>query len=181
MGYTEGASPKGLSVFNDDAQTTADFNQLREDVETIANHKNGTTEERNEASGNEVWPGLLWSDTTDGNVYIRVGDGWQYFGAGNDLRTYGSWNGTARSLNPIIVNGQGDTKTSGTGVQTNNFKKPFPNGCFFVILQPHQNTGQLAASPPVVVEGSVSKNGFQAFFGGRPDAQVFLPYIAFGY
>jgi hypothetical protein len=174
-------SPKGGPVFNANPETVSDLNKARKFTEKMGNHRTGTTNERDTATGNEVFDALMWGDTTDGCTYEYRNGGFRYFGGGNDLRTFGAWNGAARSQNPIIVNGQAAAKTSGTGVQIEKFKKPFPNGCFFVMLQPHQNTGHLSSAPPVLVEGTITKEGFQAFYGGRADTQVFLPYIAFGY
>jgi hypothetical protein len=181
MGYTDGGSPHGGPVFNSTPQTVADLNKGREFTEEVGNHKTGTTAQRDAATGSKVWDGLFWSDTTDGNTYEYRNGGWRYFGGGNYLRTYGAWNGTVFTGNPIIMNGQAAGVTSGTGVLIWNFPKAFPNGCFYVGVQPHQNTGQLAESPPVLDEGNVNKNQFRVLFGGRPNTQVFLPYIAFGY
>jgi len=42
----------------------------------VGNRRVGTTAERNAAAGKDLWVGLLWGDTTDGNDYKYTSGGW---------------------------------------------------------------------------------------------------------
>lgn len=71
-------SPKGGPVFtNTPTQTSTDMNALRIFTEKVGNRRSDTTVARNAASGADVWEGLEWHDTTDGQDYEYISGGWK--------------------------------------------------------------------------------------------------------
>lgn len=135
------------------------------------------------------WPGRRIYVTAADAVYAWKGSavGWARVGPQSRLMSWFTTGGGSGSYKyagdvaPIIRMGQAAGTTSGTGVLSTTFDVAFPNGISTVVLTPHQNTGALASSMPVLVEGGLSKTGFQSFWGGKANTQVFLPYVAFGY
>jgi hypothetical protein len=120
----------------------------------------------------------VWKGSSAG--WARVGPqsrvmSWYTTGGGSGSYKY------AGDVTPLIRMGQASGVTSSTGVLSTTFDVAFPNGISTVILTPHQNTGALPSSMPTLVEGGLSKTGFQTVWGGKANTQVFLPYVAFGY
>jgi hypothetical protein len=76
MGYTAGGGAKGQPLFNDTPQTVADLQAAVAYAAKVGNRREGTTAERNAASGSDLWEGLEWADTTDGRTYKLIDGGW---------------------------------------------------------------------------------------------------------
>lgn len=78
MGIATGVSPKGGPVFNASPQTVTDLNALRAFAELIGNRKVGSQAQRESATGEDVWPGLAWFDTTlERTFYYDPVGGWK--------------------------------------------------------------------------------------------------------
>jgi hypothetical protein len=92
----------------------------------------------------------------------------------------GSWS-AANNVVPLIQMGQTGASTDSGGRLNSTFPAPFPNGIAGVVLMLHNNSNALASSLPTLVEGTVSKTGFQTIWGGRASTTVFLPYMAIGW
>lgn len=73
-------------------------------------------------------------------------------------------------------NGIASGTTDGGGVLAHNFPQAFPTACIAVQFMPNQNKGA-----PVLVEASVTKTGFGAFYAGAANASRQIQYIAIGY
>lgn len=70
-------SPKGGPLFSDTpTQTSTDLNAGRIFTEKMGNHRADTGANRTGAGGLEVFEGLTWEDTTDGNTYKYMAGAW---------------------------------------------------------------------------------------------------------
>jgi len=77
MGYTASGGPKGLGVFNNTPQTTADLNQLIELIARVGNYLGPITEaERDALTGPALYAGLMAHNTTANTLEFYTGSGW---------------------------------------------------------------------------------------------------------
>jgi len=112
-------------------------------------------------------------------AWLNAVDGWVRDGGGHRIAPMGvTAPGLTPTRTPLLQTGQIAARTSASGRVDYTLPVAAPNGIAFVTLQPHQNTGHEAASPPVVIEGSITRTGFGVFFGNRPNTQIYLPYRA---
>jgi hypothetical protein len=134
------------------------------------------------------WPGRRKYVVALDAVYVWKGTaGWARVGPQSRVMSWGTTGGGAGSykyagdVTLLTRMGQAAGTTSGTGVLSTTFDVAFPNGITGVVLMPHQNSNALPSSMPTLVEGAVSKTGFQTVWGGKASTTVFMPYIAYGY
>lgn len=179
MGFTKDAT--GRPVYNNDIadpvgqlQASADFAAL------VGNRRKGTRAERLAVSG---YPGVEWEETDTLFTYKYFGTpigNWVRVDGGHTLSKYGVWTPVASAF-PVIKTGVAAGDTSPAGLLQHTFPVPFPSECSMVIPATNTNSGAAAGSPPLVVDGSVSRTGFITFWAGRASSPVGVPYLAVGY
>lgn len=133
MGYSSSGGTKGLGVFDNTPQTTADFNQTIELIAQMGNYYGGITEaERDAITGDALYVGLMVFNTTsevlelyDGSGWVaaREDTGWVSLTLVSSWVNYGSGYVTAqyRKINGVVhVRGviKSGTTTGGTVVAT---------------------------------------------------------------
>ena len=148
----------------------------------------GDLAERNQqftglAANRAAVTGMKLGDTyqeTNGSKLV-----WKYDGTGWIITSSSltSYNSTTVSFTgtPVMKSGVSSGTTSAGGVLSHTFPSAFPTACVGVVTMPHQSSGYSGDAHPVLVQGSVSKSGFQTFWGGVSSGSATVPYIAFGY
>jgi len=97
--------------------TAMDLNTVANYAGTVGNRQVGTTAQRNAASGNAVWEGLLWGDTSDGIEYKRRNGSWVRF---SNRTASGFFVGATTAAGIVTVNhGLGSTPAAAIPGDTN--------------------------------------------------------------
>jgi len=76
MGYSTSGGPDGLGVFNNTPATTSDFNQVIAVIAMMGNTQKGVAADRDAISGDQLYPGLLFTYTDRALVQFYDGSGW---------------------------------------------------------------------------------------------------------
>jgi hypothetical protein len=93
----------------------------------VGNRRVGTTAERNAAAGKDLWVGLAWGDTTDGNDYKYTSGGW--------VVTYenGTWVNLTLQDSATVVDGLTPQYRRKNGVTFVHGRLSQPNATSFTI------------------------------------------------
>jgi hypothetical protein len=101
MGRSTTGGPKGLGQITDTASTVADLNWIIGLIAATGNVRNGTPAERDALSGDKLYEGALFVNTTEGSIeQYSVEYGWQML-----MRARGSYTPTVSGLT-LGVGGQ---------------------------------------------------------------------------
>lgn len=77
MGYSGSGGPKGLGVFNNTPQTTADLNQLVTLIAQMGNYRGQVTgAQRDAITGSALYAGLMVFNSDTGALERYTGSGW---------------------------------------------------------------------------------------------------------
>ena len=170
---TGGTPPTGASPF-----------RVPEDIKEVYDHFGApgmfsvATVANLPASGN--WEGRILLARDTGVEYRWTSGGWKYTAGGDRLTAFRS-NTALAVKDAILMTGVASGTTSSGGVLTHTFPVAFPTACVGVQLMPDHQSGFGGVNLPYLVNGTVSRTGFQTFWPSAASASVNLAYLAIGY
>ncbi|ROS52919.1 hypothetical protein [Frigoribacterium sp. PhB24] len=129
-----------------------------------------------------LWPGRLMSVNADKTVWRNIdgtATGWKRIAGGHELSPWGTT--TPETVDQPLFKARSATGTTNAGgVLGHTFSTPFPTACDHLSLTLGNQSG-VGTAAPVVVDGSVTRTGFQTFWAGRGASPVGVFYLAVGH
>ncbi len=137
-------------------------------------------------SARDTWTSSNSSLLSDGDRCVAGGDEFRWSGTlsawiGNRLTTIRTNTVLTGTGALVTMTGLAAGTTSAGGVLAHTFPTAFPSACVGVVLMPDHQSGYSGTGYPVLVNGTITRTGFQSFWSGVGNAAVNLSYIAFGY
>ena len=134
----------------------------------------------------DAWTSSNSGLLSDGDRCVAAGDEFRWSG------TLGAWVGnriTAFRTNTqqsgvgalVAAFGVASGTTSAGGVLGHAFPSAFATACVGVVLMTDHQSGFSGSNLPYLVNGSISKTGFQTLWPSAASVAVNLAYIAYGY
>lgn len=185
MGWVENAD--GTVTITDDAASgggpAEDMQKIHDVAVRLGGLLKGTRQARENLTASQARNGWVYVETDTGGVYERISGEWRLIAGGNRLTTYRSNTALQGVVAPLIRTGVTVARTEPGGQLIHTFAEPFPSGCLIAIPVPdsQSNFDATAGVLPYVINGSVSRTGFQTFWPNRGNADVSTAYIAYGY
>lgn len=102
MGYTTTGGPKGLGVVTDSNTPLSDFNKMIELIARVGNLRVGTTAARDLLSGDALYEGLHYLNTTTDVLEFYTGSGWAAVGGRLPILHHNAPSSSAAPLNVFV-------------------------------------------------------------------------------